>query len=223
MCRNRIAADVQSSNHLDGDATHANHRMHESGGGKRKFEINVDSRRPVMRVVIRQESQMENSILEKIETWLAANRPDYHSLLNPPAQHYLFSALRSAVGITLPVGLRSFYLWHDGQNSDSFEPLLENLTFMTLTEIAATHQTHSDVAIFDQWDDDFWRSCWIPFLSNGGGDYLCVASETTGKVPIGSVLWYDHETSDRVIVHRHFDDFLNDLYDRMVNDRLDVG
>ncbi len=166
---------------------------------------------------------MENSLLDKIETWLAANRPEYHSLLNPPAQPYLFTALRTAVGITLPEDLRSFYLWHDGQDSESFEPLLENLTFMTLTEIATTHQAHSDVAIFDQWDDDFWRPCWIPFLSNGGGDYLCLASETAGNVPKGSILWYDHETSDREVVHPSFDGFLLNLYDRMVNDRLDVG
>jgi hypothetical protein len=63
--------------------------------------------------------------------------------------------------------------------------------------------------------------CSEPFLSNGGGDYLCLATETFRDIPAGAILWYDHETSEREIVHADFHAFLEDLNDRMINDRLE--
>lgn len=162
---------------------------------------------------------MENKILPQIDAWLAKNRPDYYALLNPPAQHYLFGSL----GLLMPNELQHFYMWHDGQQARTFDSLLENLTFMPLMEIATTHQMLQDVSMFEGWDDDHWQPTWIPFLSNGGGDFLCVASEECRGIPKGSVIWYDHESSERDIQHKDFDAFLNDLYHRMLTDRLECG
>ncbi len=166
---------------------------------------------------------MQTEILLQVEDWLLTHRSEYWALLNPPAHEYLFEALRATAGIVLPEDVKRFYQWHDGQKSRSFEPLLHNLTFMTLMEMATTHQMHRHVATFDQWNEDHWQPSWAPFLSNGGGDYLCVATESFRDIPVGSILWYDHETSDREIVHKDFDAFLLDLYDRMTHDRLELG
>jgi cell wall assembly regulator SMI1 len=168
-------------------------------------------------------TNMPDTTLQEIDAWLAENRPDYHAILNPPADQYLFDALRATIGLSMPDELKRFYQWHDGQQAGTFDSLLENLTFMTLMEIATTHQMLGNVSMFDGWDEARWQPCWIPFLSNGGGDHLCVASDTFGNIPTGSVIWYDHETSDREIVHTNFAAFLNDLYDRMINDRLECG
>ena len=164
---------------------------------------------------------MGNTTLSQIDAWLAEHRADYRALLNPPAQDYLFDALCSTTGIVLPEDFKRLYLWHDGQEAGSFDPLLENLTFMPLMEIATNHQMLRDVSMFERWDDAHWQPCWVPFLSNGGGDYLAIAAGAFGDIPAGSIIWYDHESSDREIVHPNFDSFLADLYDRMVNDRLD--
>lgn len=118
---------------------------------------------------------MEQVHLAQIDRWLAEHRPDYYSLLNPPAQEYLFGAVRSTAGIVLPDSIRRFYEWHDGQEAGTFEPLMMNLTFMTLMEMATTHQMHQHVSMIDQWSEEHWQPSWVPFLSNGGGDYLCVA------------------------------------------------
>jgi len=166
---------------------------------------------------------MEQVLLAQIESWLTVHRPDYFSLLNPPAREYLFGALRSTVGIVLPDNIKRFYEWHDGQEAGTLDSLLLNLTFMTLTEIATTHQMHQDVSMIERWSEDHWQPCWVPFLSNGGGDYLCIATETFRDIPSGSILWYDHEISDREILHSSFGAFLVDLYDRMMNNRLDCG
>ncbi|MCA9084132.1 MAG: SMI1/KNR4 family protein [Planctomycetaceae bacterium] len=164
---------------------------------------------------------MEQAHLAQIDRWLAEHRPDYHSLLNPPAQEYLFGAVRSTAGIVLPDGIRRFYEWHDGQEAGTFEPLMMNLTFMTLMEMATTHQMHQHVSMIDQWSEEHWQPSWVPFLSNGGGDYLCVATESFRDIPEGAILWYDHETSEREIIHADFTAFLEDLYDRMISDRLE--
>ena len=166
---------------------------------------------------------MQSEILVQVEDWLSTHRPEYFALLNPPAHEYLFEALRATAGIVLPDNVKRFYEWHDGQKARSFELLLHNLTFMTLMEMAATHQMHQQVSVFDKWEEDHWQPCWVPFLSNGGGDYLCVATESFRDIPVGSVLWYDHEVSDREIVHTDFEAFLHDLYERMIHDRLELG
>ena len=166
---------------------------------------------------------MVSPILAQIEDWLASHRPQYRSLLNPPAGEYLFDALRSTAGVVLPDGVKRFYEWHDGQQAGTYDPLLQNLTFMTLMEIATTQQMHQHVSVFDQWSEEHWQPAWVPFLSNGGGDYLCIATDTFRDIPVGSVLWYDHEVSEREIVHKDFESFLEDLYNRMVTDRLELG
>jgi cell wall assembly regulator SMI1 len=127
------------------------------------------------------------------------------------------------VGIVLPEDIRRFYEWHDGQVGGTFDPLLRNLTFMTLMEMATTHQMQRDVSMIDRWSEEHWQPSWAPFLSNGGGDYLCIATEAFRDIPAGAILWYDHETSEREIVHPNFLAFLEDLKDRMVNDRLECG
>lgn len=166
---------------------------------------------------------MEQTIFSQIDHWLSTNRPDYFALLNPPANEYLFDALRATVGIVLPQDFRKIYEWHDGQAAGSFDSLFQNLTFMTLMEMATTHQTHRDVSMIDQWGEDQWQPSWVPFLSNGGGDYFCIATESFREIPAGSILWYDHESSDREIIHSHPAAFLEDLYERMVTDRLECG
>jgi len=158
-------------------------------------------------------------MLPQIDAWLVEKRPDYHALLNPPAQDYLIGCL----ALPMPEDLRRFYKWHDGQQAGTFDSLLENLTFMPLMEIATTHQMLRDVSMLEGWDDNCWQPSWIPFLSNGGGDYLCVASEEYSGIPKGAVIWYDHESVEREIVHSDFNAFLIDLYDRMLNDRLECG
>lgn len=166
---------------------------------------------------------MKLKLLPQIEAWLSTHRPDYFALLNPPAHDYLFEALRATAGIELPDDVKSFYQWHDGQQARTFDPLLENLTFMTLMEIATTHCMHRQVAAVDQWTEEHWQPCWVPFLSNGGGDYLCIATESFRHIPAGSVIWYDHEVSEREVVHQDLESFLCDLYDRMSHDRLELG
>lgn len=135
----------------------------------------------------------------------------------------MFESLRSTAGVVLPDNVKRFYEWHDGQRAGTFYPLLQNLTFMTLMEIATTHQMHQQVSFVDQWSEEHWQPAWVPFLSNGGGDYLCIATDDFRSIPAGSVIWYDHEVSERVVVHRDFESFLDDLYNRMVNDQLELG
>ncbi len=77
---------------------------------------------------------MQSEILVQVEDWLSTHRPEYFALLNPLAHEYLFEALRATAGIVLPDNVKRFYEWHDGQKARSFEPLLHNLTFMTLIE-----------------------------------------------------------------------------------------
>ncbi len=161
--------------------------------------------------------------LDQIEQWLQANRPDYQSMLEPPAADDALRSAEEKFGLELPGNVKALYRWHNGQKPREFTPLLHNLTFMTLSEVIATKEALDHVAEFDQWQRDSWWPNWFPFLDNGGGDYLCVDLGGFKTGNIGQLLWFDHETHEHEIVHENLDEFLDDLYRRMLEDDLNLG
>lgn len=161
--------------------------------------------------------------LEQIEKWLEAHSPDYHALLQAPAAENEISEAEERLHVQLSDAFKLLYQWHAGQRPREFTPLLFNLTFMTLPEIIEAKESLDHVAEFDQWKKDSWWPNWIPFLDNGGGDYLCfdLGGFKTGSTE--QILWFDHETHEHQIVHPNLDNFLEDLYRRMLNDDLNLG
>ncbi|EMI56764.1 hypothetical protein RSSM_01804 [Rhodopirellula sallentina SM41] len=81
----------------------------------------------------------------------------------------------------------------------------------------------TDMAPAEGWPSEHWQAAWLPFLDNGGGDHLCyVVSDGHGFTP-GQVIWFDHEGDEsHEVVHESMLDFRRDLYDRMLNDRLEL-
>lgn len=166
---------------------------------------------------------MTTELIEQVEKWLRENRPDYYASLQPGASSEALGRFERTFDLKLTDSFRMLYQWRDGQDKDSFDPLLFNLTFMPL-KLVIEHKQILDGMIGTEFDDpDWWNRDWIPFLENGGGDFLCldVGGFQTGNA--GQILWHDHEDAEREIIHSDIDAFLSDLLQRMTTGNLELA
>lgn len=161
--------------------------------------------------------------LERIENWLRENRPEYYALLEPPASKDAIQSAEEDCGLEFSLPFKSLYQWHNGQRPREFTPLIFNLTFMTLPQVVETKKALDDVASFDQWERDSWWPNWIPFLDNGGGDFLCFDLRGFKTGNSSQLLWFDHETHQHEVIHDNLEAFLADLHRRMLNDDLNLA
>ena len=166
---------------------------------------------------------MTEELIRQIDKWLNENRPDYYANLRLGASSETLEGIERQLDIQFTASFRTLYQWGDGQLKDSFDPLLLNLTFMPL-EVIVEHKQILDGMIETEFDDpDWWHRDWVPFLENGGGDFLCLdlGGFQTGNA--GQILWHDHEDAEREIIHSDINDFLNDLLQRMATDTLELA
>lgn len=166
---------------------------------------------------------MTTDLIDRIDQWLRENRPPYYSTLRPGASAEALDAAERQLGVTFPQSLRALYRWRDGQRRDSFDPLLLNLTFMPLEAVIENKLMLDGMIGTEFTEPDWWRRDWVPFLENGGGDLLCVDLGGFGTGNAGQVLWFDHETAEREIIHQSIDDFCADLLHRMSTGSLELA
>ncbi len=62
---------------------------------------------------------------------------------------------------------------------------------------------------------DWWNSGWLPFASNGGGDFFCIDTVPTAEGTPGQVISHSHESGKRQILAKSFGQFLRQLADDM--------
>ena len=114
---------------------------------------------------------MEQSLFVRVERWLTANRPDYYARLQPGVAD---AQLDAKFSLILPPAFRDLYRWRNGQADGNYKSLQGNRMFSSLEEIAETKELLDGMIGYGFDRPEWWRLGWIPFLSNGGGSYLCV-------------------------------------------------
>src|SRR3982751_987699 len=126
---------------------------------------------------------MVEALIDRMDRWLATNRPDYYAVLQPGATDSELDAIEAQLGVKLPAAFCQLYRWRDGQNPRAFESFQWNRSFMRLKDIAGTKQILDDMIGHDFDDPKYWRRGWVPFLHNGAGSYLCLdlAAEDGGQ------------------------------------------
>jgi cell wall assembly regulator SMI1 len=75
-------------------------------------------------------------LLERMERWLAANRPDYFEQLQPGVSDAQLDAFETQFSLTLPVALRALYRWRNGQAEGNYKSLQMNRMFSSLESAA---------------------------------------------------------------------------------------
>ena len=120
----------------------------------------------------------QRPLIERMDAWLAANRADYRAALQPGVGDDELDAFEARFSLKLPEA--ALYRWRNGQPNSSFDSLQDNRMFSALEDIADTKEMLDDMIGSDFEDPATWRRGWVPFLSNGGGSYLCVDIDAEG-------------------------------------------
>jgi cell wall assembly regulator SMI1 len=164
-----------------------------------------------------------DTLIARLDRWLAANRPDYYALLQPGATDAQLDAFEARFSLRLPDAFRQLYRWRDGQNRRSFEPLYLNRTFSTLEDIADTKELLDDLIGSDFDDPTYWRLGWVPFLHNGGGSHLCLdLAAEDGGTP-GQLIGFWKADQDRPVEHPNLESWLEKLVSSMEDGSLELA
>jgi cell wall assembly regulator SMI1 len=161
------------------------------------------------------------SLLTRIERWLATNRPDYFARLQPGITDARLDDFERQFTLKLPAAFRELYRWRNGQADGNYKSLQMNRIFSPLESVADTKEL-LDGMIGSDFDRPEWRRGWVPLLSNGGGSYLCVdvAAEDGGQV--GQLVAFWKADEDRDIEYPSVEAWLADLVESMESGELEV-
>lgn len=161
---------------------------------------------------------------KRIDKWLKENAPKWRPLRKGASPDQINRA-ETKLGIRMPAELRNLYLGHAGSRSEAQvfpSPDDTSHYFMSLTEAVndwkmlnqllksgdfegLTPDSHR--AIRNEW----WNERWIPFASNGGGDYFCVDMAPTKQGKKGQVITHNHESGQHKLLAPSIRDWLGKL------------
>jgi cell wall assembly regulator SMI1 len=136
-------------------------------------------------------------VIERIADGLLANRPVYCAALQPGVTDAALDNVERQFSLRLPLGFRALYKWKNGQHPSCSESLQGNRMFTSLESVAETKEMLDGMIGFDFEDERWWRHGWVPFLSNGGGDHLCLDATGEGGRQPGQLVAFWHDWEDR--------------------------
>jgi len=147
-----------------------------------------------------------HSLIQRLDTWMKANRADYYKNLKPGASAEDVAKFEEKLGAKLPPTLTELLIWK-GDDDDCDGRFLDNWSLMGLEDIVDAWTCLNELQENGEFDDNgknWWNKAWVPFLANGGGDHLCV--DVTGAVKKkGAVLIFWHDEDDRDVEYASVD------------------
>lgn len=149
---------------------------------------------------------------KRINKWLKQNAQGWKPLGKGATDKQLARAEKQ-LAFQLPAELRESYRIHDGDGSSQVFPCPDDISYYlaSLDEVVSSWQmlkglldmgdfkgakAKCDKGIKKEW----WNPAWVPFASNGGGDYLCI---DTGPAPggkPGQVILWRHDSEKRSLL-----------------------
>lgn len=165
---------------------------------------------------------MIEGLIPRLDRWLATHRPDYHAMLQPGVSDADLDAFEAQFSLKLPASFRQLYRWRNGQHPRSFDALQFNRRWMGLEDIAETKDLMDGMIGYDFEDPRYWRRGWVPFLSNGGGSYLCLdlAAEDGGQP--GQILAFWKADDDRPVQWKDMPAWLAGLVSSMEDGSIEI-
>lgn len=134
-------------------------------------------------------------LIDQLDCELARRRPNYYSQLQPGVDQRSIDDLQARLTKPLPSVFVSLYEWRNGQKQDCSASLIDNWMFSPLEDVISTKDMLDGMIGTDFEEPNWWSHGWVPFLSNGGGDHLCldVTAEFGGKPGQLITFWHDWE------------------------------
>ncbi|HWG44665.1 MAG TPA: SMI1/KNR4 family protein [Gemmataceae bacterium] len=140
-----------------------------------------------------------NELIDQLDGYLARCRPDYYRQLQPGVSEQALDTFQSQVGVKLPPLFLHLYKWRNGQDADCSANLTDNWMFTPIEEVISIKETLDGMIGTDFEEPNWWSRGWVPFLSNGGGDHLCLdLTAEFGGVP-GQLVSFWHDWDNRSV------------------------
>jgi nitrous oxidase accessory protein NosD/cell wall assembly regulator SMI1 len=145
--------------------------------------------------------------LARIDELLAATSAETAGTMKGGASSASLATLSTAVfeGGPLRDDVAAFFQWHDGQSKVASVHPDDNRTPMSIDEAVEAWTFLCDPTEEVQQP---WSATWLPLLTNGAGDYLCV--ETAGD-DAGTLVEYWHADEDRKRRYEGLDAWANEV------------
>lgn len=151
---------------------------------------------------------------ERLEAWLRLNEAKTLADLNPPATTIEIQDLERRLGCALPSDYIECLKIHAGQQgkakwlfdgNEFLSPKNVLLSWAAWNDLLADGDLEgftakSDMEIQAVW----WSRGWIPFASNGGGDFLCLDMAPTSGGHPGQVIEIFHDFPTRKLIAPDF-------------------
>ncbi len=162
--------------------------------------------------------------------WLRAHAPADCVEVFAPATSDAIAAAAARMGIAFPDQLVEFYQRLNGAESGTVLPSPDDdpmaYTPMPLPDVIADWTGWKELVEVGQFNDCtprsaaeiqnvWWSTGWIPFATNGGGDFLCVDTAPTAAGRPGQVISHSHETGEHRRLSPSLADYLHDLADAL--------
>lgn len=148
------------------------------------------------------------TLLMQLDKLLRQHRPAYYAQLNPAATPQELAAFEADFGWPLPPELRTWFSWRNGQAAQVFDSLVGSYTFPSLDEIAETVRINRELLADGDFAPDWWSEHWLPWLTNGSGDHLCLDLDGTFTQQPGQVLEHWHDGPERTVLFPDFKHWL---------------
>lgn len=150
---------------------------------------------------------MKESI-DELDDYLARCRADYYLQLQPGVSDQHLAAVEARLGLALPPTFCLLYKWRNGQRPECSASLVKNWMFSALEEVVETKELLDDMIGTDFEVPTWWSRGWIPFMSNGGGDYLCLDVAGEFHAPAGQLVSFWHDWEDRSTRYANVQEFV---------------
>ncbi len=140
-----------------------------------------------------------NQLIAQLDTRLCRHRPDYYGSLQSGVTEEALNKLQQSLSSHLPPIFLDLYRWRNGQAANCSANLIDNWMFCSLEDVVSTKEMLDGMIGFDFEDPRWWGRGWVPFLSNGGGDYLCIdLTAEFGGTP-GQLIAFFHDWEKRPV------------------------
>ncbi len=159
------------------------------------------------------------SLVERLARSLRKQRPKFAAALGKGAKPAELAEFEKELGEPLPASLRELFAWQGGRTLDSF---FENQCLLGLDEARGVREGTLGFIKKYKMPPGYWSEKWVPFLSNGAGDYLCVdLGGAFGGRP-GQLVDYFHDSDDRLLLWPSLDAFLEYIVVALEHGELEI-
>ncbi|MDG3007320.1 SMI1/KNR4 family protein [Paludisphaera mucosa] len=140
------------------------------------------------------------TLVDRLDAWLRNYRPRYHQQLLPGRTESELDAFEDSLGFGVPQSFKDLYLWRNGQRSDCSDAFQYNTMFRSLEDAAESRTIMNELLESGGFEgENRWNARWVPFMAHHGGDLLCVDMDGSFGGKPGQLLYFYHDSEDRVI------------------------